>query len=456
MSRQERKEKKEQKLREKWKKQGFSEQEIEKLLESRHKKTIAKIVVGTLATAVVVAGIVFTVVKVVKNNQNNITPTPTPTPDPTPDPTPTPTPDPTPDPTPEEIEKSKELEEEIKNDVEDKKPEEIDTKIDDKQNELDQAKQELEDLKNSGASEEEIAKAEEKQQEAEKQLDAAKEEQSYWTVVSTIKDLYNKNLSNSKEYPNSYIRKINSIKESSNNFYLFVDVEIISKDSKNILRTHNVALKLSAMNETQNFKDAKGLSEFFNQCDKINFYMEFDSQNSEFATDVFNCFENLNNDKELLASKVEFDEDGKLNKLRIKTYGNNTTDYIEYSFKTFSKHFSYEEIAAMAKSGELVNYGIAYSKFARATDLDYDWENATIEYKGQKTEEQEEQQTEEQEAEEIVNSFKSLDGNGEETFDYPAYQQYLQQMEAEKEAKELEQNLTQETKVTYSEQELGF
>lgn len=33
-----RKEKKEQKLREKWKKQGFSEQEIEKLLESRHKK----------------------------------------------------------------------------------------------------------------------------------------------------------------------------------------------------------------------------------------------------------------------------------------------------------------------------------------------------------------------------------------------------------------------------------
>lgn len=449
-----RKEKKEQKLREKWKKQGFSDEEIEKLVKAQRKKTTAKIVVGTFATAIVVAGVVFTVATVMKNNKNNVTPTPTPTPDP--DPIPDPIPDPTPEPTPEEIEKSKELEEEIKKDVEDKKPEEIDTKIDDKQNELDAAQKELEDLKNNpDASQEEIAAAEEKQKQAEEQLEAAKEEQSYWTVVSTIKDLYNKNLSNSEKYPNSYIRNINSIKESSNKVYLIVDVEIISKDSKDILRTHNVALRLEGDHTTQNFSDAKGLSMFFNQCKEVHAFMEFDEENTEFANDIFNCCQNKKGDKVLLASKVIYNEDGNFSEVRLKTYNESKkkTQYIGYDLSEFNELCSKEEIIEMAKSGELGNYVISYTYYTSGTDLDYDWENATIEYKGQKTEEQ---QTEEQEAEEIVNSFKSLDENGEEVLDYPAYQQCIQQMEAEKEAKELEQNMTQETKVTYSEQELGF
>ena len=299
-----------------------------------------------------------------------------------------------------------------------------------------------------------LAAAEEKQKQAEKQLEAAKEEQSYWTVVSTIKDLYNKNLSNSDEYPNSYIRNINSIKESSNKFYLIVDVEIISKDSKDILRTHNVALRLEGDHTTQNFSDAKGLSAFFNQCNNVRAFMEFDEENTEFANDIFNYHDTQGN-QVLLASKVIYNEDGNFSEVRLKTYNESKkkTQYISYDLSPFSNYFSKEKIIEMAKSGELCNYSISNNYFTSGTDIDYDWENATIEYKGQKTEEQ---QTEEQEAEEIVNSFKSLDENGEEVLDYPAYQQCIQQMEAEKEAKELEQNMTQETKVTYSEQELGF
>lgn len=441
-----RKEKKEQKLREKLKKQGFSEEEIEKIVKVQRKKTTAKVVVGTLATAVVVAGIVFTVATVMKNN--NITPTPTPTP--TPDPTPTPKP------TEEEIEKSKELEEEIKNDIEDKKPEEIDTKIDDKQNELDQAKQELEDLKNSGASEEEIAKAEEKQQEAEKQLEDAKEEQGYWTTTSRIKELYAQNLSNAEGYPNSYIRSIKDISYTSSD--MVVDAEVISKDSNGILRQHNVVLKVfGAM--PKNFNSAQGLSSFFQNCKGIEIDMEFNSSSTELEQNFFNNkLKSRYPNMTLLASNTIYDEAGKISKICLKTGYEHAQGYEYYIFNVarMSKDHTNEEVAEMIKNGEI---RASVLKVFATEFLIYDWQNATFEYKGQEQSDEqitEEQQTEEQEAEELVNSFKSLDENGEEVLDYPAYQQCIQQMEAEKEAKELEQNMTQETKVTYSEQELGF
>lgn len=454
MLKQERKAKKEQKLREKWRKQGFSEEEIEKLVKAQRKKTTAKVVVGTLATAIVVAGVVFTVATVMKNNNITPTPTPEPTPTPTPDPTPKPTPDPTPKPTEEEIEKSKELEEEIKNDIEDKKPEEIDTKIDDKQNELNQAKQELEDLKNSGASEEEIAKAEEKQQEAEKQLDAAKEEQSYWTITSTIKDLYNNKFSNSQDYPNSYIRNITDI--SYDDYYMVVEADIVSKDANNLLSQHRVVMQIQG-GRIQNFEDSNQLSKFFQDCRQIKIYTEINEDISEFENNYYKNYLEKPNFK-LEAANTIYNKEGALDEVVFKIKVDQQVRYYKYDLSSMSKHCSNEEIISMVNSGDerVGRYMSLMKDCCRCEQLNYDWEKATIEYKGQKTEEQEEQQTEEQEAEEIVNSFKSLDENGEETFNYPAYQQYLQQMEAEKEAKELEQNMTQETKVTYSEQELGF
>ena len=59
-------------------------------------------------------------------------------------------------------------------------------------------------------------------------------------------------------------------------------------------------------------------------------------------------------------------------------------------------------------------------------------------------------------AQAIIDSFSSLDENGEEVLDYPAFKQFDQQQQAEKEAKlALEEELP-EIKLTYSEQELGF
>lgn len=52
-------------------------------------------------------------------------------------------------------------------------------------------------------------------------------------------------------------------------------------------------------------------------------------------------------------------------------------------------------------------------------------------------------------------SVKNNDGKCV-SMDWNAYKDLMKQKEAEKEAKELEQNMTQETKVIYSEQELGF
>lgn len=448
-----RKEKKEQKLREQLKKQGFSQEEIEKLVKAQRKKTTAKVVVGTLATAIVVAGVVFTVATVMKNNENNVTPTPTPTPTPDPTPDPDPIPDPTPEPTPEEIEKSKELEEEIKKDVEDKKPEDIDTKIDDKQNELDAAQKELEDLKNNpDASEEEIAAAEEKQKQAEEQLEAAKEEQNYWTITSVIKDLYNNNFSNSEDYPNSYIRNIANI--SYDDYFMVVETDIVSKDANNLLRQHRVVMQIQG-GKIQNFEDSNQLSKFFQDCRQIKIYTEINDEISEFENNYYKNYLEKPNFK-LEAANTIYNKEGDLDEVVFKIRVDQQVRYYKYDLSSMSKHFSNEEIISMVNSGDerVGRYMSLMKNCCQCEQLNYDWENATIEYKGQKTEEQ---QTEEQEAEELLNSFSTFDENGElETFDYPAYQQYLQQMQAEKEAKELEQNMTQETKVTYSEQELGF
>ena len=52
---------KEEKLRNKLKKQGLSEKEIEKIVKSKNKKLAPKLIVGTFATALIVAGVVFVV-----------------------------------------------------------------------------------------------------------------------------------------------------------------------------------------------------------------------------------------------------------------------------------------------------------------------------------------------------------------------------------------------------------
>ena len=234
---------------------------------------------------------------------------------------------------------------------------------------------------------------------------------------------------------------------------MVVEADIISKDVNNLLSQHRVVMQIRG-GEIQNFENSNQLSQFFQDCRQIKIYTEINEELSEFENNYYkNYLEGP--DCKLEGANTIYNKDGDLNEIVFKIKDDQYVYYHKFDLSSMSKHFSNEEIISMVNSGDerVGRYMSPLKDTIRCEQLNYDWENATIEYKGQKTEEQ---QTEEQEAEEIVNSFKSLDENGEEVLDYPAYQQCIQQMEAEKEAKELEQNMTQETKLTYSEQELGF
>jgi len=336
---------------------------------SKKKKTWITIVV-IFAVAIIVAGAVFAAIKLTRDKQDDNTTQPSTTKT-------------TPPPTQEEIDRSKELEEEIKSDFKDKTPEDFKPTITDKQTELDNAKQETENLKNAGASEEEIAKAEEKQKEIEKQLEEVKEEQAYWSVTARIKELYAKSLSNAEEYPNSYIRSIKDI--SNGTTFMVVDAEVVSKDAYGILRQHNLALKTFGV-IPENFNSAQGLSKFFQECDGFEIGVEYNEISTELELDFFNnrIKARYGEDTILLGSKTIYDENGKLSKICVKyTFERTIADYRYFIFNIarMSKEHTNEEVAEMIKEG---NIRTSILKGFITDHLScYNWEKATIEYKGQ-------------------------------------------------------------------------
>lgn len=287
---------------------------------NKRKKFVVGVVIALTIVAIVV-GIVFLVIIANKNKDEST------------DQAQSSTEDQTHQPTQEEINRSKELVEEIKNDVKDRKPEEFNVIIDTKQNELNQVKQKLADLKNSGASEDEIAKAEEKQQEIEKQLVDVKEEQSYWSVTAIIKDLYAKNLSNSENYPNSYIRRINRIGDDG--VRMCIDADVISKDSNGILRSRNVVISIAGRT-SQNISTAQGMAEFFSSCSGMEIKFDFDDTITDFEQAFFEnyyvisnyCFENSH----LLASKTTYDENGNLSSISVKVRDDESNRVLYHSF----------------------------------------------------------------------------------------------------------------------------
>ncbi len=123
----------------------------------------------------------------------------------------------------EKFVESEKVQQEIKNDKPDKKPAEIQTKIEDKQTELENVQKEIEDLKNSGASEEEIVKAEEKQQQVEEQIKSAEQEKAYWETVETVKESTTNNTVFSIENPGTTIRRINGIYSYEGSAYFNID-----------------------------------------------------------------------------------------------------------------------------------------------------------------------------------------------------------------------------------------
>ncbi len=123
---------------------------------------------------------------------------------------------------------------EVSQDPKDKKPEEIENKISDKQNELENVQKEIEDLKNSGASEEEIVKAEEKRQQIEEQIKEAEQEKAYWETVETVKESVSINENFSTRNPELKIRRVNGVYMYEGTAYInadFIKEEVIDGKS---------------------------------------------------------------------------------------------------------------------------------------------------------------------------------------------------------------------------------
>lgn len=123
---------------------------------------------------------------------------------------------------------------EVSQDPKDKKPEEIENKITEKRNELENVKKEIDNLKNSGASEEEIAEAEEKQQQVEKQIKSAEQEKAYWETVETVKESVSINEIFSIRNPELKIRRVNGVYMYEGTAYInadFIKDEVIDGKS---------------------------------------------------------------------------------------------------------------------------------------------------------------------------------------------------------------------------------
>ena len=414
---------KEEKLRLKLKKQGLSEKEIEKIVKSKNKKLAPKLIVGTFATALIVAGVVFVVNNFKKGSSDIKNETPA---------------------EKRAKEEDKKLKEELEKDQPDKIPEDIVIPED--------------------ATDEEKEKIE--------------QEKDYWQIIKQIKTQIKEliksteaNYNNESPAPN-YIKNLQSIRRI-NNFYVDTDGSLIA--DLDLLYTENFG-------ETSYMKQMNMIYSFGNENielndssakDILNFIQDKQTQTKLLTNFVESNFETglkdfYNNHLKNYAGLKELQDDGY--DVELQDMKCMLASFSEVPMRIFcvSKatkgedvKYNYMEInASMVTMDMTLDQWVEYSKISNNDNLhvgfdqtyksaELDWKALSEEYSGQKTQEAQ--------AQAIIDSFSTFDENGDlETFDYPAYQEYKKQKEAEKEAKEPEQNMTQQTSVTYSEQELGF
>ncbi len=331
---------------------------------------------------------------------------------------------------------SEKVQQEIKNDKPDKKPAEIQNKISEKQNELENVQKEIEDLKNSGASEEEIAKAEEKQQQVEEQIKSAEQEKAYWETVETVKESTTNNTVFSIENPGTTIRRINGIYSYEGNAYFNIDAvkeEII--DGKSYYSQSNQFCRISEIvNGDETYEEVLKL---ISECAGIWVERTCINKNSQEQLDKFNEIKNG------ISSLTSLEKLGY------------TLSVVE-SWET-TDHSNPEYIVKAQSEDDERWYMVTYEPHLdiyRRQPIQKIcpefWAQLEIERSQTAT------TSAEAKAQAIIDSFSSLDENGEEVLDYPAFKQFDQQQQAEKEAKlALEEELP-EIKLTYSEQELGF
>lgn len=113
---------------------------------------------------------------------------------------------------------------EIANDPKDKNPEDLDVAIAQKQAEFENAKNGTQALKDSGSSYDEIAKAEEKQCQAETQLEAVKQERTYWEIIKTVKEAVSTDEMFWARNPDTTVRRVNSIYSYGGHAFFNIDI----------------------------------------------------------------------------------------------------------------------------------------------------------------------------------------------------------------------------------------
>lgn len=338
----------------------------------------------------------------------------------------------------EKFVESEKVQQEIKNDKPDKKPEEIQTKIEDKQTELENVQKEIEDLKNSGASEEEIAKAEEKQQQVEEQIKSAEQEKAYWETVETVKESTTNNTVFSIENPGTTIRRINGIYSYEGNAYFNIDAvkeEII--DGKSYYSQSNQFCRISEIvNGDETYEEVLKL---ISECGGIWVERTCINKNSQEQRDYFE------KNKSSMDSIFDILENNDYSLSIIESWQTTTSEYPEFIINAKSEN---DEMMYMATySPELARYRVQpIQKICPEF-----WAQLEIERSQTATTSAEAQ------AQAEIEEISTRNENGNVTgFDWNAYADLMKQKEAEKETKELEQSATQQESVTYSDQELSL
>lgn len=338
----------------------------------------------------------------------------------------------------EKFVESEKVQQEIKNDKPDKKPAEIQTKIEDKQTELENVQKEIEDLKNSGASEEEIAKAEEKQQQVEEQIKSAEQEKAYWETVETVKESVSINEIFSIRNPELKIRRVNGVYMYEGTAYInadFIKEEVIDGKSyysklNQFCRINDIVTGEENYEEILKIISGDVIIDVDRTCINKNSQEQkkYFEKNKSSMDGIFDILENLDYSLSI-----------------IESWQTTTSEYPEFIINAKSED---DEMMYMATySPELARYRVQpIQKICPEF-----WAQLEIEQAQNATPSAEAQ------AQAEIEEISTRNENGNVTgFDWNAYKDLMKQKEAEKEAKELEQTVTQQASVTYSDQELSL
>ena len=414
---------KEEKLRLKLKKQGLSENEIEKIVKSKNKKLAPKLIVGTFATALLVAGVVFVVNNFKKGSSDIKNETPA---------------------EKKAKEEDKKLKEELEKDQPDKNPEDIVIPED--------------------ATDEEKEKIE--------------QEKDYWQVIKQIKTQIKEliksteaNYNNESPAPN-YIKNLQSIRRI-NNFYVDTDGSLIA--DLDLLYTENFGETsyMKQMNMIYSFGNENVALNDSSAKDILDFIQDKQTQTKLLTNFVESNFETglkdfYNNHLKNFAGLKELQDDGydvELQDMKCMlasfsevpmrifcvskaTKGEDVKyNYMEINASMVTMEMTLDQWVEYSKTSNNDNLHVGFDQTYKSAALD--WKALSEEYSGQKTQEAQ--------AQAEIEEISTRDENGKVTgMAWNESQEKVEKKKAQNAAKLASQDAAMDYMPLYSDQELSL